>query len=76
MDMPEWIDTDIIYSVGYWMLTIGTIIAFLLGFKMADGGLFGLVDSANAIVIPLWNKIILLLVTPIISYVVALKFFS
>lgn len=69
MEIPDFIDADIVSSVGYWMITAGTWIAFLIGFKMADNGLFGVVD-AGGLGIPLLVKILLLILTPVISYFV------
>lgn len=78
MDLPEWIDTDILYSFGYWAITGGTIVAFLLGFKLAGTGLLGVnagaVDAGIGITLPV--KIALILLTPLVSYLVALKIFK
>ena len=73
MDLPEFIDTDIIYSVGYWLLTLGTMIAFLIGFKLA--GSFGVVGSEAEYQIPLMVRLLLLLLTPVLAYLVSLKIF-
>lgn len=69
MDIPEWIDEEIVGSVGYWIITVGVWIGFLLGFKGAEGGLFGLTGDVG-FGIPLWTQIVLMLVTPVISYIV------
>ena len=33
MDLPDWIDEDIIANPAYWIITIGAELAILLGFK-------------------------------------------
>lgn len=72
MSIPDFIDTDILYSPAYWFLTVGTLVAFLIGFAGAESGLLG----GENIGIPLFTKIVLLLVTPVISYLISLKFFA
>lgn len=74
MDIPEFIDTDIIHSPGFWLLTAGAWIAFLLGFKGADTGLFGLSSSGDAFQIDPIIKILIMLLTPVMAYLVSMKF--
>lgn len=73
MELPSFLDEDIIYSIGFWTLTIGVWIAFLIGFKGADTGLFGISDSP--LNIPLFTKILLLVLTPVIAYIMSGRFF-
>ena len=75
MDLPDFIDQDIFYSFGFWMMTLGTMIAFLIGFKLADTGLLGVAGDSE-VTIPLFTKVILILLTPVISYLVSLKVFN
>lgn len=75
MELPGFIDEDIIYSFGYWLLTLGAWIAFLFGFKLAENGLFGIAAGEEVYSIGLLTKIFILLLTPVASYMVSLKFF-
>lgn len=72
MELPAFLEEDIIYGFGYWVLTIGALVALLLGFKFAGTGLLG----GDGQGIPLFTKVAMLGLTPIISYLLALKFFS
>lgn len=73
MDLPEFIDTEIISSVGYWIITLGTMIALLIGFKLSAS--FGVVGSEVEYEIPIFIKLSLFLLTPVISYLVSMKVF-
>jgi hypothetical protein len=69
--LDEIIDPDIIYNPAYWLLTIGAIIAEIIGF--GGGGLLsGLISTEYSI--PLTIKILTIGITPILSYLVVWKF--
>ena len=74
MELPSFIDEDIVYSIGFWILTLGTMIAFLIGFKLS--GVFGVVGSENEYNIPFMVKLLLILLTPVMAYLVSLKIFK
>lgn len=68
------LDDDIIQNPAYWIITAGCIFALMLGF-----GAFGVVESLGIhqeYQIPLFWKIIILILTPVISYFVVMKFKS
>lgn len=72
MDLPSFIDEDVVYSLTFWMLTLGTLVAFLIGFKLSTA--FGVVGSEAEYEIPLMIRLVLLLLTPIIAYIITGRF--
>lgn len=67
MELPEWIDSEVIGSPMYWVLTIGAEFALLLGFKGQE--LWG-----TDIGMPWYAKLITLLLVPVASYFITKKF--
>ena len=63
MDIPGWIDEDIIYNPMYWLLTAGAEFALLIGFKAQSYWGAGLGMS-------LWSKILTLALIPVGAYFV------
>lgn len=72
MELPGFLDEDIIYGFTFWILTLGTMVAFLIGFKLS--GAFGVVGSDAEYQIPFLVKLVLIALTPVIAYLVTMKF--
>ena len=69
MEIPSWIDSDIINNPMYWLLTAGAEFALLIGFKAQ--GWWG-----SGVTMPFFSKLGILLIIPIVSYFVVMKFRS
>lgn len=68
-DIFEYFDSDVIYNPMYWLLTAGAIIAVILGFSTQT--LWG-----TDVGMPLYSKILTIVLIPIVSYMIVLKFSS
>jgi hypothetical protein len=69
MEVPSWLDEDIIASPAFWILGGGLTIAFLIGFKLQTStDLLGVSQDALAMATPLWSKVIILIFAWIIAY--------
>lgn len=69
MDLPSFIDEDVLQNPMYWLLTFAAEIALLIGFKAQS--LWG-----TEIGMPIMTKIITLALVPLASYVIIKKFQS
>ena len=65
MSFDDFIDTEVIYSPAYWMLTIGAELALLIGFKAQ-----GLWNTEMGM--PITFKILTLAAVPIVAYFIVL----
>lgn len=69
MDLSEIFDADVLYNPAYWLLTGGAIIALILGFSAQ--GLWSTEMS-----MPLYAKILTIVLTPVASYLIVQRFSS
>lgn len=65
MELPSFIDEDVIYNPIYWLLTAGAELALMVGFKAQK--------YWGAGTIPFWNMILILILLPLMSYLVVKK---
>lgn len=68
MDMPSFLDEEVIFNPMYWLLTGGAILALLIGFKSQT-----LWSNGS---MPLSTMIITICGVPIASYFIVWKFKS
>lgn len=66
MEIPEWIDEDIIRNPMYWVLTAAAEFALIIGFRLQSAW-------SSGDVMPFWSMMFVLAVLPIASYFVTMK---
>lgn len=66
MELPSWIDSDVLSSSAFWLLAGGAEFALLIGFKMQS-------SWGTDIGMSLASKIITLALVPIAAYFIAMK---
>ena len=66
MGFEDYLDMDVFYSISFWLLGGGMMIAFLLGFKLTTA--WGLAGVEQQFEIAMWTKILLLLFSWVIAY--------
>ena len=76
MEIPEFIDSEVINSPWFWIFFAASEISFLVGFKLAANGLFGVAAGAETYDIPFLTKLMILAIDPLIVYIISLKFFA
>jgi len=69
MEMPSWLDSEVIFSAPYWLLTGGAELALMIGFKLQSSW------GAGA-TMPFLSKVLVLALVPVAAYILALKFRS
>lgn len=62
--LDELIDTEVFYSLAYWVITAGCVIALLIGFSAQ--GLWGGQSM------PFLTKALVIILTPVASYFIVL----
>lgn len=66
MELPSFIDEEVITNPFYWMLTAGAELALLIGFKLQGSW------SAD-IAMPFYSKLLTLILVPVACYFVTWK---
>ena len=66
MDLPEFIDTEVLYSPAFWIIGLLVTAGFIIGFKLTR--IWGGVGIEQQYSIPFYTKIILLLSSWLIAY--------
>jgi len=61
MELPSWIDEEVVYSLGFWLLTIGAELALMIGFKAQSAW-------GTEIGMSLFSKIMTLALVPVAAY--------
>lgn len=61
MELPEFVDAEVFYSLGYWALALGAPLALLIGFKSTS--LWG-----TELQVPLVTKVLSIVLMPVIAY--------
>lgn len=66
MEIPSWLDEDVIGNPMYWLLTAGAELALMIGFKLQS-------QWGTELSMPIYSKIITLALIPVASYFVTMK---